>query len=255
MDIELVKSWAREAGTIALRHYRTGEARRKPDRSFVTAADEEIERLLRARIREAYPQHGIVGEEGRNHHADAEYLWALDPIDGTGAFVGGLPIWGVSIGLLQRGHPVLGCFYLPALDECYTAGIEGPARFNDQPIRVLHENLLDSEAYICVPSNVHRRYVIDYPGKIRSFGSMAAYICYVARGSAAGAVIGTPKLWDIAASQAILERAGGGVHLLRTGTPLDLRAMLSGKSAPGPVIVGSPSALDLLHKRVRVRSG
>lgn len=253
MDIEQIMAWARESGVIALRHYRTGEARRKPDRSFVTAADEAIERLLRGYIMAAYPQHGIVGEEGRNHNAAAEYVWAIDPIDGTGAFVSGLPIWGISIGLLRRGEPVLGCFYMPVLDEMYTAPLDGPARFNGQPITALHENLLDSEAYICVPSNAHRRYAIDYPGKTRSFGSMAAYVIYVARGSAVGALIGTPKVWDIAAALAILRRAGGDARLLRSGERLDLQPMLGGKPAPGPVIVGSAPALAMLRERIRIR--
>lgn len=253
MDIEQIKTWLRECGTIALQHYRSADARRKPDRSFVTAADEEIERVLRGYLMAAYPDHGIVGEEGRNLNPDAEYVWALDPIDGTGAFVNGLPIWGISIGLLRRGEPVLGCFYMPVLDEMYSAALDGPAEFNDEPIEVLHENLLDSEAYMCVPSNAHRRYTIDYPGKTRSFGSMAAYVIYTARGSAVGALIGTPKVWDIAAALAILRRAGGDAWLLRSGEPLDLRPMLTGKAAPGPVIVGSSAALRMLCARITIR--
>lgn len=252
MNVEQVRTWARESGAIALHYYNAVEARRKPDRSMVTAADEEIERLLRARIMDAYPQHGIVGEEGKNHQADAEYLWALDPIDGTGAFVGGLPVWGISIGLLRHGRPVLGCFYMPALEEWYEAEQDGPALFNGQPTEVLRDGLLDSESWICVPSNIHRQYQIDYPGKVRSLGSMAAYVCYVARGTAAGALVGRPKLWDVAAGLMVLERAGGQARLL-SGAPLDLQAMLHGQAAPEPVIVGSPDALDLLQQRIQIR--
>ena len=252
MELAQVEAWAREAGAIGRGYYNAVEVRRKADRSVVTAADIEIEQLLRARIRAAYPEHGILGEEGSQIDLDAEYLWALDPIDGTGAFVSGLPIWGISIGLLQRGHPVLGCFYMPALDEWYTADLTGPALFNGVPIEVMRDNLLDSEAWICVPSNIHRRYAIDYPGKVRSLGSMAAYLCYVARGTAAGALVGRPKLWDIAAGMAILERAGGGARLLRSQAPLDLRPMLTGHSAPEPVVVGSPPALDMLLSRITI---
>jgi len=250
MDLEQVKAWAREAGAVALAGYSKPEVRRKPDRSYVTAADEAIEQLLRTRIKAAYPDHGIVGEEASSFQAEAEYLWALDPIDGTGAFVAGLPIWGISIGLLQRGHPVLGVFFLPALGEWYEAGLDGPARFNGQPIEVMHDRLLDSQSYICVPSDVHRRYRIDYPGKVRSLGSMAAYVCLVARGSAAGAVVGRPKLWDIAASTAILERAGGELRLLPSGAPLDFGPMLAGASAPSTVLAGSHEATTMLSERV-----
>lgn len=252
MNLDQVRTWARESGAIALHYYNAVEARRKPDRSMVTAADEEIERLLRERIMAAYPQHGIVGEEGKNHNAGAEYVWALDPIDGTGAFVSGLPVWGISIGLLQHGRPVLGCMYMPALDEWYEADLDGPALFNSRPTEVLRTDLLDSESWICAPSNAHRRYDITYPGKVRSLGSMAAYVCYVARGTAAGALVGRPKLWDVAAGLAVLDRAGGAALLL-SGAPLDLQPMLQGQSAPEPVIVGSPAALDMLRAHIQIR--
>jgi fructose-1,6-bisphosphatase/inositol monophosphatase family enzyme len=253
MELEQVRSWAQEAGRIALQYYNVVEARRKADRSLVTAADEEIEQLLRACINASYPQHGILGEEQGKYHTDAEYLWALDPIDGTAAFVTGIPIWGISIGLLQHGHPVLGCFYMPVLDEWYEVDIEGPALFNRQPVEVTHDDLLDSEAWICVPSDVHRLYTINYPGKVRSLGSMASYLCYVARGTAVGALIGLPKLWDIAAGLAILRRAGGEARLLYSRAPLDPRIMLQGQPAPEPVVVGSPEAVEMLLERIRVR--
>jgi myo-inositol-1(or 4)-monophosphatase len=253
MELQQVRTWAREAGKIALNYYNAVEARRKPDRSYVTAADEEIEQLLRANIKATYPEHGISGEEQGQQNVDAEYLWALDPIDGTGAFVSGLPIWGISIGLLRRGQPMLGCFYMPVMDEWYEVDVDGPALFNGQPVEVQRDGLLDSESWICVPSNVHRRYLIDYPGKVRSLGSMAAYVCYVARGTAVGALVGQPKLWDVAAGLAILERAGGSARLLHSQTPLDLRAMLSGRAAPEPVVVGSPATIDMLCKRIKLR--
>lgn len=253
MKLEQVRAWARDAGVIALKYYNDVVPRRKPDRSLVTAADEEIERLLRARIKAAYPAHGILGEEQGRHNTDAEYLWALDPIDGTGVFVQGIPIWGISIGLLHHGHPVLGCFFMPALNEWYEADLTGPALFNGQPIETMREGLLDSEAYLCVPSNIHRRYTINYPGKVRSLGSTAAYMCYVARGTAAGALLGRAKLWDIAAGMVLLERAGGGARLLHSRQPVDVRTMLRGESASEPIVVGSPPALDILLQRIKVR--
>jgi len=252
MRLEQVRAWAREASEIALHYYNAVAPRHKPGGSFVTDADIEIERLLRAKIKQAYPHHGIIGEEGQNDHVSAEYLWAIDPIDGTGLFVDGLPGWGISIGLLHHAHPVLGCFYLPLVDEWYEADLEGPALFNGHPVTARDEGLLDINAWIAVPSNIHRRYQINYPGKVRSLGSMAAAVCYVARGNAAGALIGRSKIWDIAAGLALLERAGGGARLLHSRAPLDLRTMLRGESAPEPVVVGSPAALELLLNRVRV---
>ncbi len=251
MEIDEVHSWAEEAGAIALRYFNVVEARIKADRSVVTAADEEIEELLRGRIGAAYPGHAIIGEEQGGAPGETEYLWAIDPVDGTSAFVQGLPVWGISIGLLRRGVPVLGCFYLPLLGEWYEVGIEGPATFNGWPMQAASEGLLASQAWICVPSSSHRRYSIDYPGKTRSLGAVAAYLCYVARGTAAGALLGRPHLWDIAAGVAILQRAGGDVHLLGSSTPVDLRELNGGNISPEPIVAGSPAALAMLHARIQ----
>jgi myo-inositol-1(or 4)-monophosphatase len=253
MDLTRVHNWAEEAGEIALHYFNMVEARIKADRSVVTAADEEIEALLRKRIRAAYPKHAIIGEEQGGVSDDAEYLWALDPVDGTSGFVQGLPIWGISIGLLRGNEPILGCFYMPLLREWYEAGIDGPATFNGTPMATATTNLLDSEAWICVPSNSHRRYQIDFPGKTRSLGSMAAYLCYVARGTAVGAIVGRPHLWDIAAGLAILRRAGGDLHLLGSGAPVDLPGMIAGKPVREPLIAGSQAAIRMLRARVKTR--
>ena len=80
----------------------------KPDSSYVTDTDKGIERELRVMIEKAFPQHGILGEEYGAQNADAEYVWALDPIDGTAAFVAGLPVFGTLIALLHDGVPVVG---------------------------------------------------------------------------------------------------------------------------------------------------
>lgn len=249
--IEQVHSWAEEAGQIALHYFNVAEARIKADRSVVTEADIQIEALLRERIVAAYPEHGIIGEEQGGASTTTEYLWALDPIDGTSGFVQGLPIWGISIGLLRYGEPMLGCFYLPLIGEWYEVDLEGPATFNGHPLHVSSGDLLDNEAWICVPSNIHRRYTIDFPGKVRSLGSVAAYLCYVARGTAAGALVGRASIWDIAAGLAILRRAGGDIHLLNSGKALDLHGMLTGRPPAEPLIAGSPAALALLQERIR----
>lgn len=80
----------------------------KPDSSYVTDTDKGIERVLRSMIEKAYPNHGIIGEEYGNQNASAEHVWVLDPIDGTAAFVAGLPVFGTLIALLHGGVPVVG---------------------------------------------------------------------------------------------------------------------------------------------------
>ena len=83
----------------------------KSDQSPVTAADRGAEELMRAMIAKKFPSHGIIGEEFGTERGDAEFVWVLDPIDGTKSFITGVPLWGTLIALLHRGQPVLGAIH------------------------------------------------------------------------------------------------------------------------------------------------
>ncbi len=108
----------------------------KADSSPVTAADRECERTLRAIVAREQPEHGVVGEEMAATRADAEWVWVIDPVDGTKAFVTGKPLFGTLIALLRHGRPVLGIIDHPAIDVRYV-GIAGrPSARNGQAIRV-----------------------------------------------------------------------------------------------------------------------
>lgn len=89
----------------------------KADDSPVTAADRGAEELMRALIRKRYPEHGIIGEEFGRENGDAEFVWMLDPIDGTKSFITGVPLWGTLIALLHQGQPILGCIHQPVLGQ------------------------------------------------------------------------------------------------------------------------------------------
>lgn len=88
----------------------------------VTIADKNAEAVLRKFINETFPDHGILGEEYGGENLEAEYVWVLDPIDGTRAFVSGLPLWGTLIALCHHGRPVLGAMVQPFLDEIFVGG-------------------------------------------------------------------------------------------------------------------------------------
>jgi myo-inositol-1(or 4)-monophosphatase len=94
----------------------------------VTAADRSAESVMRSLIRETFPDHGILGEEFGNELSDAEYVWVLDPIDGTKSFIAGMPAWGTLIGLSRRGKPVFGMMHQPFIRERFT-GDGGSARY------------------------------------------------------------------------------------------------------------------------------
>ena len=94
----------------------------------VTEADRAAEAVMRRLIKANFPQHGIVGEEFGNERTDAEYVWVLDPIDGTKSFIAGFPIWGTLIALLHRGMPVYGMMHQPFIGERFS-GDNGSARY------------------------------------------------------------------------------------------------------------------------------
>jgi len=252
VSLSLVKELALQAGEIALARFLHVQPSLKPGDELVTRADREIEAFLVSRLREAYPEHGILGEELGISVEGKECLWALDPIDGTRAFASGLPVWGISIGLLERGRPTRGVFYMPLLRECYYVDAQGEAFWNDRPLARLSGDSWNVNALLCVPSDAHRRYDIRFSGVTRAMGSTAANIIYVARGTAVGALIGRPHLWDIAVALAILERVGGLVCYL-SGKPVELSLLLDGRKAPEPMLAAPPDLLQPLLKEIKVR--
>lgn len=100
----------------------------KADDSPVTLADRGVEAALREHLAGRHPRHGILGEEHGRERLDAEYVWVIDPIDGTRSFISGLPLWGTLLALLHHGRPVLGLVDVPALGERWSRALGGPTR-------------------------------------------------------------------------------------------------------------------------------
>lgn len=135
--IALGERLADAAGEILLRYYRQPlDFEDKADESPVTKADREAEAALRVMIAEAFPGHGIVGEEHGAERADAEYVWVLDPVDGTKAFIGGVPVFGTLIALTRRGRPILGIIDQPVLRERWTGAAGQSTTLNGEAVRV-----------------------------------------------------------------------------------------------------------------------
>ncbi len=123
--VALAHRLADAARPIAARYFRTGvTVDDKTDQSPVTIADREAETAMRDLLTRHVPEHGVFGEEHGAVRTDADYVWVLDPIDGTKAFITGLPLFGTLIGLFHRGKPVLGIIDQPILQERWL-GVEG----------------------------------------------------------------------------------------------------------------------------------
>lgn len=253
ISVHTIREWAHEGGEIARHYFNAVKGNVKADNSIVTQADIEIEQMLRKRIKEHYPEHGIMGEEEGTHGIDREYIWCLDPLDGTEAFFLGLPVWGVSIGLLRHKQPYLGVVYLPATDECYWNDAQG-AYWNDERIHVSQQTKLSRKNWFFIPSSAHLEYHMTLSGKVRSFGSFAAHLCYVARGIGTAALIGYwPHAWDIAAGMAILHAAGGVTVTLPDGEPLELSMLFDGNRSRKPILSAPPALVGELAKAIRAK--
>jgi inositol-phosphate phosphatase/L-galactose 1-phosphate phosphatase/histidinol-phosphatase len=132
--VALAGRLADASGRVIRRHFRTPVAiDEKDDASPVTIADREAETAIRDILAAECPEHGVFGEEFGSERMDAEYLWVIDPIDGTRSFISGIPLFGTLIALLRDGRPIVGIIDQPILGERWI-GIAGqPTRFNDRP--------------------------------------------------------------------------------------------------------------------------
>jgi myo-inositol-1(or 4)-monophosphatase len=250
IDTDQVRAWAGEAGEIAMRYFHHVEVDLKADNTFVTQADREIEALLSDRIRAAYPGHGLIGEEGARSGAQGEeVLWAVDPIDGTRAFVQGLPGWGIALGVLYRGHPAWGMFHMPLLDDwTYTQGADGVV-WNGRELSGSLRTEWDEQSFVAISSSAHARYEMGVE-RIRALGSMAANMVYTARGSALGAFMEKGYLWDLVAGAAILSRLGGRLEYL-SGREVDWAELSDGRVAPEPILAGHPEMIRRMRSSIR----
>ena len=218
---------AGQAGAKALAHFRTVTPERKRDRTLVTAADREIEAFLVERLGPLFPAAGLVGEEGSREPSRDGTYWVIDPLDGTAAFVAGLPTWCICFGLLRDGEPTLGVVHLPITQETFIA-IDGQAWLGTQALpRLSREPATIGDTFVLSHAKSHLRHQLRYPGKVRSLGSTAYHIVLVAQGVAEAALVGRVYLWDLVGPLAIL-RAVGGDALTLGGAALDLAGMLDG---------------------------
>ncbi len=135
--IDFAHRLADRAGEIIRRNFRTPlVVAHKSDASPVTDVDREAETALREMVRARYPEHGVIGEEFDAERPDAEYVWVVDPLDGTKSFITGKPLFGTLIGLLRNGLPVLGLIDHPILRERWIGARGHPTTVNGEPARV-----------------------------------------------------------------------------------------------------------------------
>lgn len=216
-----IEHLAQVSGEAILPFFRTqlsvtdkGEGRFDP----VTEADRAAETVIRRHIRQTFPQHGVLGEEFETEQPDAEYLWVVDPIDGTRAFICGLPVWGTLIGLMRSGNPVMGLMHQPYTGEMFI-GDGGSARLKGpRGPRELHtsrcERLADAHLMTTDPrlfkDREHDAYLaIEKQVRLARYGTDCYAYAMLASGQVDLVIEAGLKPYDIVALIPIIEGAGG----------------------------------------------
>jgi len=197
----------------------------KADLSPVTVADRGAEDLMRGLIRKRFPDHGIVGEESGAERPDAEFVWVLDPIDGTKSFTSAVPLFGTLIGLLHGGEPVLGCIHQPILRQLLvgdnrTASLNGAPARTRSPRPLEDALLLTSDPVVIATRPECRgfRSLMEKSRVTRTWGDCYGYML-VATGWADVMYDPLMNLWDIAALVPVIRGAGGVITDARGGPP------------------------------------
>jgi histidinol-phosphatase len=230
------------ADEIALQHFRRDlDIQTKPDRSFVTVADQGIERLIRERIRARYPDHGLVGEEYGEEAGQGSARWYIDPIDGTHNFIRGIPLFGTLLGLEVAGELQLGVMSAPALgDRWYgargsgawaagTAGRSGSRRIRASRIEAIRDAQLLYGSTVEIEDSGRApgfRSLLGDVWRERGFGDFWGY-ALVAEGAAEAMVEIGVKTWDLAAPTVLIEEAGGRLTDLAGRRRIDSGEMLA----------------------------
>jgi inositol-phosphate phosphatase/L-galactose 1-phosphate phosphatase/histidinol-phosphatase len=249
--VQLANALADAARPIAARYFRTQVAiDDKTDNSPVTIADREAETAMRDLLTRHVPEHGVFGEEHGAVRTDAEYVWVLDPIDGTKAFITGLPIFGTLVALLHRGKPVMGIIDQPILKERWL-GVEGQrSTFNGTPISVracdaLAKAYMYSTAPLMFPGAYEKPHeALTRKVKLFRWGGDCYAYGLLASGHVDLVVEASLKLYDFAALVPVVKGAGGLITDWR-GRELDMQSDGSVLAAGDPAVHKAASAILL----------
>ncbi len=254
IDIEYIKAIAKEAGDRAVTMLNDIKVEFKKDDSLVTHIDRQTELFIRGKLEEKYPGYAFQGEEYGRVGADGIPLWAVDPIDGTTNMVFGIPLWGVSIGLIVDGVAVAGVFYMPLTNQMFW-GVRGEGSFcNGVRLQTKDRTEIHPEDTVGFTSGAIKTLEFrEISGRIRSLGSIATEVVYAAKGSLCSHVGCYEGANDLAAALCIAHESGCVSIYLDTGEPLDLYVIVKEDKTRGPFIVAPPKMASLIRSLVKTK--
>jgi myo-inositol-1(or 4)-monophosphatase len=253
VDIEDLKKVVVEAGELARLYYGKVTKSLKADLSIVTEADTAIEEFLKLALAGLAPEYGFIGEETEQSRAPApgeDHAWIVDSLDGSRAFAARMPLWTPAVCLMKGDRPVAGAAVNPLTNELFWVDRDGPAFCNDEPMRPRLGSQLQPNTFIAGPTNHHRMFRIDFPGRIYCLGAPIYQLCLVAKGSVEAYFFDPSiNLWDLALPSLLLQRCGG-VLVYASGRPVDLSELMDRRTVPEPVFAGGAAMIEILRQRV-----
>lgn len=245
---------ARSAGELILRYadkIGTLQINQKSKNDFASEIDRMAEQEIIQIIQSAYPDHTILAEESGEHRGNEEFVWIIDPLDGTTNFLHGFPQYAVSIALMHKGKIEVATVFEPLRDELFTASRGGGAMLNNRRIRVTRQNSLKGaligtgfpfkkQQHLDAYLGMFRALFVDSAG-IRRAGAAALDLAYLAAGRLDGFwEIGLHQ-WDMAAGVLLVKEAGGVV----TDFSFDDKFLTSGN-----IIAGNPKMHQIIYQSI-----
>ena len=230
--IQVAIQACREAGTLICRNIDSAKvvARKTSAIDIVTDADLAAQKLIIGIIKKNFPRHEILAEEGIEADLSSEYIWAIDPIDGTIAFSKGLPTYSVSIALLENEKPIVGVIYLALTNEIVWTQLGEGTFIGERKLTIQNVSNLRQSSVGFDPSYSNRETefhriaspLSDKVSIMPILHSQATALALVAKGILNGYIqCGSPKVWDVAAGKLIVEEAGGIMTDFQ-GKPVDI---------------------------------
>jgi histidinol phosphatase-like enzyme (inositol monophosphatase family) len=247
--IDFARSLAEASGRLIAERFTGGAIRvdTKDDLSIVTETDRDVETMLREMIHAIHPDHGIIGEEFGVESADAEYVWTLDPIDGTISFVSGVPLFGTLIGLMHRGEPILGVIHQPVLGEMMISDGE-KTTLNGREVSIRPCSRIEEATLLTTDPNLADRFqdgakfqaLRRSTAMTRTWGDCYGYLM-LASGRADIMVDPIMNQWDLIPLIPIIRGAGGVITDWQGGDPVTGSSIV----AAGPGL--HPQVIEVLR--------
>jgi myo-inositol-1(or 4)-monophosphatase len=247
--LSFLKKMIAQAGDICLNEQdrlTPGDLEFKNRKDLVTATDRKVEAFIVSQIATRFPDHGVWGEETGRNQTQSEFLWIIDPIDGTTSFFHGQPYYAVSIALEKAGETILGAVLAPALGQLFYAEKDRGAYLNDQPIRVSAAAMLAdavmATGFACLRAGhtknnlTHFNRIVPQLRDIRRCGSAALDLCYVACGKLDGFWELNLNRYDVAAGVLLVTEAGGIVSDFAGGSQFPHQGIVAANRELAPIL-------------------